>query len=197
MLPTRSHPPIIGWSIFDNLKKREKRHMLGSCLFSNPASSAGPFWRLPKAMTLGWPAAMSGRCRNRLAGVLRKGSGGCRTGITAAAGDWWLRHQPIIAGIDPTELTNDVVLVPSINVVRANQTKCVEEPTDRLLVLWRPEDGVSDPLHTGRPGGEPNDLTGPVKRRGTTRIDRLTHHMDRLHGFDTVYDLDRVAVGFC
>src|ERR1700689_3038934 len=37
----------------------------------------------------------------------------------------------VVAGIDPTELPDDVVFVPGINVVRADQTQCLAEPANR------------------------------------------------------------------
>src|SRR4051812_34508701 len=54
---------------------------------------------------------------------------------------------------------------------------------------------MADPLHTGRSSGEPDDLTGSVQRRDAG-VDRLTNDLDRLHGFDAMDDLDRVAVRF-
>jgi hypothetical protein len=54
---------------------------------------------------------------------------------------------------------------------------------------------VADSLHTGRPGGKPNALTGAIEGCDT-RVDRLAHDLDRLCGLDAVYDLDRVAIGF-
>jgi hypothetical protein len=68
----------------------------------------------------------------------------------------------IIAGIDPTELTNDVVLVPGINVVRVNQTKCFAEPADSLPVLRRAEDGVANPFDTVD-GPAANRMTSPER----------------------------------
>src|ERR1700733_5163675 len=49
----------------------------------------------------------------------------------------------IVAGIDPTELPDDVVLFPGIHIVRADETQCLAEPANRLLVLRRPEDGMT------------------------------------------------------
>src|ERR1700712_5411221 len=101
----------------------------------------------------------------------------------------------IITGIDPAELSDDVLSVPGINIVRANQTKCLTEPSNGLLILRRSKNGVTDPLHAGRAGSEPDDLSGAVQRRDA-RINRLTHHMDRLNGVDAVDNLDRIPVGF-
>src|SRR5580692_8806262 len=81
----------------------------------------------------------------------------------------------IIASIDPTELTDDVLFFPGINVVRAHQTECLAEPANGLPVLWRAENSVANALHAGWPGGEPDDLTRAVQRLDT-RIDRLPHH---------------------
>jgi hypothetical protein len=100
----------------------------------------------------------------------------------------------IVTGIDPAELTDDVLLIPDINVVRADQTERLAEPAHRLLVLRGAEDGMTDPFDTGWPSSEPNDLTGPVQRRGTA-IDWLTLYVNRLRGLNAI-DLDRVAVGF-
>lgn len=54
---------------------------------------------------------------------------------------------------------------------------------------------MSDPLHTGRSSGEPDDLTCLVEWRNTRR-DRLPQHLGRLQGLDALNDLDRVAVRF-
>ena len=101
----------------------------------------------------------------------------------------------IVAGVDPAELADDVVLVAGVDVVRADQAERLAEPADGLLVLRRAEHGVADPLHARRAGGEADDLAGAVQRLDTG-VDRLAHDLDRLRGLDAVHDLDRVAVRF-
>src|SRR5262249_50829683 len=69
----------------------------------------------------------------------------------------------IITSIDSAELTNDVLFLPSVDIVRADQTECLTEPANGLLVPRGAKDCVADPLHTGRTSGEANDLASAVQ----------------------------------
>src|SRR4051794_15688205 len=100
----------------------------------------------------------------------------------------------VVAGVDPAELTDDVVLFAGVHVVRTDQTKSLAEPANGLLVLRGAEHGVANSFDAGRTRGDAHDLARPVQRLDAG-VDSLTHDLDRLHRLDAVHDLDGISVG--
>ena len=74
----------------------------------------------------------------------------------------------IVAGVDPTELTDDVALFAGVYVVRTEQTQSIAEPADGLLVLRGAEDGVANSFDTGWTGAM--RMTSPARFNGSTPV---------------------------
>src|SRR5438876_9661291 len=97
------------------------------------------------------------------------------------------------AAVAAIEGSDDVVLAPRVDVVRADEAEVLAEPLRRLLHVGDGHDPVTDPLHSRAALGQPHQGARPLQRI-LAEIEGLAPHGDGGKPLDPVDHLDLVAV---
>ncbi len=97
------------------------------------------------------------------------------------------------AAVAAIEGSDDVVLAPRVDVVRADEAEVLAEPLRRLLHVGDGHDPVADPLHSRASLGQPHQRARSLQRV-LAEIEGLALHGDGGKPLDPVDHLDLVAV---